>query len=314
MRGFSKRTGSVDYVVAQIAGNPTRRARDSGVGNGGRARPGARQSQVSEYQPRDRGVLFAGIIVGHLGFAIDADVLHFMREFGLILFVYTIGMQVGPGFLTSLRHQGLPLNLMAMSIVLLGALVTIILAGVVDLDWAVAIGLFTGATTNTPALGAAQDALRSLGNVEPARMDLPALGYAVAYPFGIVGIILCMLFIRSVFRINLADEGERFRRAHMSDKEPLQRMNLLVDNENLNGLRLDHIPGMQELEVVVSRIKPASDSIVRPAHGSTTIQCGDVLLAVGTRANLERFRLIIGKESTIDLLRMPGQVTRQRVW
>jgi putative transport protein len=259
------------------------------------------------------GVLFAGIILGHFGLTIDPDVLHFVREFGLILFVYTIGMQVGPGFLTSLRNQGLPLNLMALSIVLLGALVTVGIAGATGLDWAAAVGLFTGATTNTPALGAAQEALRSLGEVDPSRVDLPALGYAVAYPFGIVGIILSMLLFKTLFRVNLARESEQFHKAHMSDKEPLQRMNLLVDNPNLNGLRLDQIPGMQELEVVVSRIKRVDNPEVLPAHGTTAVQCGDILLAVGAKANLERFRLIVGQLSNVDLLSMPGQVTRQRV-
>lgn len=259
------------------------------------------------------GVLFAGIAFGHFGFALDANVLHFVREFGLILFVYTIGMQVGPGFLTSLRHQGLPLNLMALSIVVLGALVTMLLAFGTGLDWAVAVGLFTGATTNTPALGAAQDALRSLLGADPLTADLTALGYAVAYPFGILGIILSMLLFRTVFRVDLKQECDAFRRLQMSDQEPLQRQSLLVDNPNLNGLRLDEIPGLRELEVVVSRIKRADEAKVRPAQDSTTVQCGDVLLTVGTRANLERFRLIIGKLSTMDLLAMPSQVTRQRV-
>lgn len=259
------------------------------------------------------GVLFAGIALGHFGFQIDPDVLHFVREFGLILFVYTIGMQVGPGFLTSLRKQGLPLNLMAASIVVLGAIVTMIIVWVTGLDWAAAVGLFTGATTNTPALGAAQDALRSLAGSDPTRLDLPALGYAVAYPFGILGIILSMLLFRSVFRVDLQRENDEFLKSAQSDKEPLLRMNLLVDNANFEGLRLDAIPGMRELEVVVSRIKAAGESQVRPAQGATILHCGDTLLAVGTKANLERFRLIIGKESTADLLQMPGQVTRQRV-
>jgi putative transport protein len=153
----------------------------------------------------------------------------------------------------SSRHQGMPLNLMAVSIVLLGAIVTIVIVWLTDLDWAVAAGLFTGATTNTPALGAAQEALRSLDTVDASRVDLPALGYAVAYPFGIVGIILSMLLFRTLCRVNLAKESEEFRKPHMSDKEPLQRMNFLVDTPNLNGLRLDQIPGMQESEVVVSR-------------------------------------------------------------
>ncbi len=300
-------------MVVQIARQPAGRPRHPGAGGGGGAWLGVGSIKIRGVSLGIAGVLFAGIFLGHLGWGIDPSVLHWVREFGLILFVYTIGMQVGPGFLTSLRRQGLPLNLMAMSIVVLGALVTMGLAWLMKLDWAAAIGLFTGATTNTPALGAAQDALRSIPGVAPTRLDLPALGYAIAYPFGIIGIIGSMLLFRTVFRIDLEAEGQRFRQSHTSDKEPLKRMNLLVDNPNLNGLRLDQIPGMQELEVVVSRIKRVGDEKVRPAQGSTTVQSGDTLLAVGTKGNLDRFRLIVGKESPADLLRMPGQVTRQRV-
>lgn len=118
------------------------------------------------------GVLFSGIVFGHFGWGIEHGTLEFVRDFGLVLFVYTIGMQVGPGFFTSLRRHGLPLNLLAAGIVLLGAALTVAVAWVGKIDIAAAVGLFSGGTTNTPALGAAQEALRSLPGIDPARLTV----------------------------------------------------------------------------------------------------------------------------------------------
>ena len=156
------------------------------------------------------GVLFAGIFVAHFGHTIDHTVLEFVREFGLVLFVYTIGMQVGPGFLNSLRKQGLPLNLMAATIVLLGAAIALGAGHLKKIPIAAVVGLFSGATTNTPSLGAAQEALKSIHGVTPAEAAMPALAYAAAYPFGIVGIIFAMLFLRWIFRVHPHARSGRF--------------------------------------------------------------------------------------------------------
>ena len=152
------------------------------------------------------GVLFAGIFAGHYQLTLPAETLGFVRDFGLILFVYTIGIQVGPGFLTSLRRQGLPLNLLAVGIVLFGAALTILSSRVLHIDMAAAVGIFSGATTNTPSLGAAQEALKQLPGMTATQTSLPALGYAVAYPFGIVGIILAMVLVRTIARIDPAKQ------------------------------------------------------------------------------------------------------------
>ena len=259
------------------------------------------------------GVLFAGIVFGHFHLSIDPNVLAFARDFGLILFVYTIGMQVGPGFLTSLRRRGLPLNLMAAGIVLLGALVALGICFLGRVDLAAAVGLLAGATTNTPALGAAQEALKSLPNLAQAKGELPALGYAVSYPFGVLGVILSMVLFRLAFRVDVPREVEALRQEQLSGREPVQRMNVLVENKNLDGIRLGDIPGMRELEVVVSRVKPVGGASVSAAQEDTPVRCGDILLAVGTRQNLDKFRLIVGQESQVDLTAAPGTLTRQRV-
>lgn len=258
------------------------------------------------------GVLFVGILASRAGLSISPELLPFIRDFGLILFVYTIGMQVGPGFFTSLRRQGLPLNALAALVVVLGGLVTLLLAWGLRVDIAAAVGIFTGATTNTPALGAAQEALRSLPEVPVSRHALPAMGYAVAYPFGIVGIILSMIGLRSFWRIDLSSELNALSRDQSSQTEAIERRNLVVVNPNLSGLKLHQLPGKSQLEIVISRIRYAGETEVSSADSTTVIHAGDVILAVGTRRALDEFALIVGHETAEDLKKGAGAVTDQR--
>jgi putative transport protein len=148
------------------------------------------------------GVLFVGIFCGQLGMQIDERILEFVRDFGLILFVYTIGLQVGPGFFSSLKSQGLQLNALAAGVVLLGGLIAACLGLVFRFSIPAVAGIFSGATTNTPSLAAAQAVLQNLKDQPSANADLLGMAYAVAYPFGIIGIILTMLFIKMVFHID----------------------------------------------------------------------------------------------------------------
>lgn len=257
------------------------------------------------------GVLFSGLFVGHLGFTIPHEVLDFAREFGLILFVYTIGIQVGPGFFASLRKQGLPLNAMAASIVLLGAIITVVISKFFGVTMAAAVGLFSGATTNTPSLGAAQEAIRSLPNVPEGSASLPGLGYAVAYPFGIVGIILTMLVLRAVFRVNIREETADLLSKSGAKASKLSRMNLLVTNANLDGRRIDQIPVFQSLGVVISRIQHMG--AVQIAKPDDIIHCGDTLLAVGPQPKLEELRIIVGELSEVDLHALGSNLVVRRV-
>lgn len=148
------------------------------------------------------GVLFFGIVLGHFGLSIPADLLYFIRDFGLILFVYAVGTQVGPGFFDSLRKQGLQLNILAVAIVLLGVLLAAWLGLAGGIELPMAIGLLAGGTTNTPSLAAAQQVLQDLSGGDAAVFDAPSIGYALAYPFGVLGIILTMIGLRAVFRIH----------------------------------------------------------------------------------------------------------------
>ena len=258
------------------------------------------------------GVLFAGLIFGHFGFHLEHHTMEFLREFGLILFVFTIGLQIGPGFFASLRDQGLVLNSLAAAIVIGGGVLTVIFAKIFGIAFGAAAGLFSGATTNTPSLGAAQQTLIGM-NVDEALSGIPALSYAVAYPLGIVGIIVSMILVRVLFRVDVKEEVAQFEKSQRSGGQPIERLNLRVDNANLDGLRIDAIPGLHETEVTVSRLKRRGESEVHVATGASVIHTGDTLLTVGTAPHLESFQRIVGTRSDEDLMKAPGQVTFKRV-
>ena len=260
------------------------------------------------------GVLFAGIILGHFGFHIEKEILEFVREFGLILFVFTIGLQLGPGFFASLRKQGLKLNALALSVVLLGVATTLMVVNkVMGIDVIASLGLFTGATTNTPALGATQQTLKSLGEAFADKVTLPSLAYAVAYPGGVFGIIFVLLLLRFGFRINPEQEAEAYRNEQRKDIDPVERMNILVKNSNLEGLTIGDIPGRKEISVVVSRSKRLGEAEVHAATDQTVLHQGDIILVVGSRKNLEKFRLIVGVESDVNLFKAPGRVETSKI-
>lgn len=260
------------------------------------------------------GVLFAGIIVGHFGIYIEKAILEFVREFGLILFVFTIGLQLGPGFFASLRKQGLKLNLMAASVVLLGVVVTLAVAHtMLGIDVIAALGLFSGATTNTPSLGATQQTIKTLGEAFTDKAGLPALAYAVAYPGGVFGIIGTLLLLRFVFRINPEQEAEAYRAEQRKGIDPLERMNLVVENPNLENLSIGDIPGRRETGVVVSRVKRVGATEVQTATEQTVLHRGDIILTVGSRRNLEKFRVIVGRASDVNLAKAPGRVVTRKI-
>ena len=258
------------------------------------------------------GVLFAGIIAsGWFHLRIEPGILEFVREFGLILFVFTIGLQLGPGFFASMRRQGLKLNAMAAAVVLLGAGIAIGVAWLAGVDIVAALGLFSGATTNTPSLGATQQMLKTLPGARADQAALPALAYAVAYPGGVFGIIGVLLLLRALFRINPEKEAEQFRAEQRRNVEPLERVNLVVENANVNNLPISRMPG-REGGVVVSRIRRADAAEVETATEQTVLHQGDIILAVGTRKALEMFRLAIGRVSHVNLVKARGRVDSRR--
>lgn len=260
------------------------------------------------------GVLFAGIAVGHFadaaGLAFNTETLEFVREFGLILFVFTIGLQVGPGFFASLQAAGLGLNLAAMAIVVLGVVVTVLLHGVTGVPLPVLVGLMSGAVTNTPGLGAVTQVLKDAG-ADPAMLELPGLGYAVAYPFGILGILLTMLLIRGVMRISIPREAAGFDAASSAGDAALPAMNIAVRNPNLTGLTLGEVPELFDAGVVASRMMQGGRLVIPTRQ--TVVGPGDVLHLVGAHDRLRAMQIILGEEVDTHLTTKGTDLTWTRI-
>ena len=248
------------------------------------------------------GVLFGGIFVGHFadqfGWVLSADMLHFIQEFGLILFVYTIGIQVGPGFFASLRVSGLRLNLFAFGIVVMGGLVTAILHKLFAIPLPVVLGIFSGAVTNTPALGAGQQILRDLG-IPADVVDQMGMSYAMAYPFGICGILLSMWLVRVLFRINVEQEAKEHESTLTNGHALIKTINIRVENPNLNNMAIQDVPILNSATIICSRLK-RDDTLMVPSP-DTLIQHGDLLHLVGQPADLNNARLVIGQEVDTSL-------------
>lgn len=257
------------------------------------------------------GVLFSGLLFGHFGLNIDHEILEFCREFGLILFVFTIGMHVGPSFFASFRKQGLKLNLLAASIVFLGVLITLGLFYFADLPLAVAVGLLSGAVTNTPGLGAAQQALREGLPAVTNTGELSGMAYAVAYPFGIIGIILTMLLIRAVAKVNLTKETESYDREQSSGKEPPTNFNIEVTNHRLVGQQIRRLAGLVHGEFVISRLLRGDK--VMTASADTTLLLGDILHVVCTKENAESLAILVGDPTTVDVRSVKSHFTVRKI-
>ena len=248
------------------------------------------------------GVLFGGIIVGHFvsqaGMTLSSDMLHVIQEFGLILFVYTIGIQVGPGFFASLRVSGLRLNLFAVLIVIIGGLVTAILHKLFDIPLPVVLGIFSGAVTNTPALGAGQQILRDLGT-PMAMVDHMGRSYAMAYPFGICGILFTMWMLRVIFRVNVETEAQQHESTRTNGGALIRTINIRVENPNLHNLAIKDVPILNGDKVICSRLK--REETLKVPSPETVIQLGDLLHLVGQPADLHNAQLVIGQEVDTSL-------------
>lgn len=254
------------------------------------------------------GVLFAGLAFGHFRITINPEILEFMREFGLILFVYTIGVQVGPGFFAGLKKDGLQLNMVAAMIVVGGSALTVLFSKLTKIPFEAAVGMLAGATTNTPSLAAAQQALRDLHG-EAAQTALTGMGYAVCYPFGIMGIILTMLLVKKIFGLNAEKSADEYSKKNHGISPKIETLDLRVENPNLVNRRVADIPSTQGL--VVSRIQ--HEGHLHAAMPDMTIQLGDILRAVGPREALDALRVVVGSVTKIDHREAKGRVSAKSV-
>jgi len=259
------------------------------------------------------GVLFAGIIAGHFGAVIEPEIAHFAKEFGLVLFVFAIGLHLGPGIFQLWREQGLVLNAMAVSIVGQGFLLVAAAAYLLDFSVTSAAGLFSGATTNTPSLGAAQQAAISLLDAPPEELGRLASTYAVAYPGGIVGIIAVMLVLRRVWKIDVKAEAAEIDSRDGNGHEKLIHRSVVIENQRLSGTKFGELPGLEETGVRISRLRRADEDQVHVASDASEIFAGDTILVVGTENGLGRFTPLIGRVVEEDLFTAAGNVTVRRI-
>jgi putative transport protein len=256
------------------------------------------------------GVLFAGLFLGQAGLHIDQSILEFARDFGLILFVYTVGLQVGPSFFSSLKRQGLALNALGSSIVLLGGLIVIGFRFLLNFSVPAVAGLFSGATTNTPSLAAGQAALLTLKGAPAGSSDILGMAYAVAYPFGVVGIILTMLLIRKTYSTDPLREAPLD--SGTNNGESPEHVDIEVTNPNVDGIPIRELPFVAESEVVFSRLHRGGKVIV--PESDSVIRVGDSVRLVGTRAKLSQFETMIGKKSLVSLGDLPSNLTTERLY
>lgn len=252
------------------------------------------------------GVLFSGLIFGHFGFSVNSDVLSFALEFGLILFVYTIGIQIGPSFFASFKKQGLKLNILAASNVFMGALLASVLLILTGLHVEVIVGIMSGAVTNTPGLGAATEVLSDIHHDSPEILQMPGLGYAMAYPFGIIGIILVMLLIKKLFNVNLTVEKKKFEHEQSRITGSPENHNFIVTNKNLDGKTVADLNDIIEGNFVVSRIY-RDEGILNPDK-NTVINLGDMLHIVCRAELIEDLSVMIGDFSELDIRKIDSDI------
>ncbi|MDD3509391.1 MAG: putative transporter [Parabacteroides sp.] len=258
-------------------------------------------------------VLFVGILLGQIGFKMNHEVLHFMKEFGLILFVYSVGMQVGPGFFSSFKKGGITLNMLACGIVLLGVATTIILHFVTGVPMATMVGILSGAVTNTPGLGAAQQAYNDVFGTTDNTI---ALGYAVAYPLGVVGIILSLIVIRYVFRVSFEKENEALNATEGKNTNEAKPISLMVKNPAIFNKSVGEVSALIEnREFVISRISHVNNDVEIPS--STTVLCeNDKIFVITTERDAEALRTFIGEEIDMDRkewIRKDSQFINRRI-
>ena len=266
-------------------------------------------------------ILFIGILVSHFGFRPDADVTSFMKDFGLILFVFSIGMQVGPGFFSSFKKGGVKLNLLATATILLAALTTVLISVISGEDLKTMVGVMSGAVTNTPGLGAAQQTLsdvmvaqgadRAVAAAESSKL---ASAYAVAYPIGVIGVLFLLIFFKAVFKIDIEKEQAALDAESSETTDTARRMHCEVANPAVFGRTLSHVLAGENISIVVSRM--LRDGVVSIPAGDTVLQKGDKLLIVTSQKDVDRIRIIFGDEIPMhydDWLNMQSELFTQKM-
>ena len=256
-------------------------------------------------------ILFVGIVFGHFDMTLNEHLLHFMKEFGLILFVYSIGLQVGPGFFSAFKKGGLTLNLLAMLVVFLGVVITIILHFVTGTSITTMVGILSGAVTNTPGLGAAQQANSDLNGIDAPEI---ALGYAVAYPLGVVGIILSLIALKYILRINTkTEEAEAERGLGHIQELTVRPISFEIRNEAIDGKKIKDIRPLMNRDFVISRVQYHDGQGTELANSDTVLHLNDKILVISTPKDIEAISVFFGKQIDMQWEQLDKKLISRRI-
>lgn len=257
-------------------------------------------------------VLIIGIIFGYFNLNLDENLLHFLREFGLVLFVYSIGLQVGPGFFSSFKKGGLSLNMLILVTIALSIIVTLAIHFVSGVPVTALAGILSGAVTNTPSLGAAQQAFFGMKGIEAPDI---ALGYAMAYPMGVVGMILSFIALRYILRIKSAEEEAAAERGlGQLEQLTVRSINLEVTNERIDNTMIKEVKSIVGRHFVISRILRADgvkhETVV---NGHTHLHLGDRILVVAAPKDVEAITALIGHDAEVDWSECEKEMISRRI-
>lgn len=236
-------------------------------------------------------ILFVGIFFSHFNMRMNPEALHFLKEFGLILFVYSVGLQVGPGFFSSFKKGGMTLNMLAVLIIFLGILTTYVIYKLTGLPITTMVGILSGAVTNTPGLGAAQQAFFDITGKEGTDI---AMGYAVAYPLGVIGIIVAIILIRRIFRISFEKENEMLQNEREEKAVRATHVSVLVKNPALFGKEVAEIADLIDRKFVISRVLHENSGI-EIAYSRTHLEQGDKLFIIAAKQDISPIIAFIGE-------------------
>lgn len=244
-------------------------------------------------------VMFTGLLLGHFGYRIDDEILNFIRDFGLILFVYGIGLQVGPSFFSSFRNEGLKFNILAVSTVIFGGLITVILFKTTGLKMEDLVGIMSGSVTNTPGLGAAKNTIEEIKNSYPDRVfNDPAIGYAITYPLGVFGIIGAIIVSKFLLKIDPDAEMRKFRMSKINSELPLIHKKMRVTNPQFVEKTLHDAIKEFGRNIVISRLKHSGSEVVKSPTLDMHLKERDVLMVVGLENDVDDFIAMLGRPSS----------------
>ena len=244
-------------------------------------------------------ILFVGIVFGHFDLNLDEHLLHFLKEFGLILFVYSIGLQVGPGFFSAFKKGGFTLNVLAVLVVFISVLITVALHFITGIPITTMVGILSGAVTNTPGLGAAQQANSDLNGIDAPEI---ALGYAVAYPLGVIGCILALLALKYLLHINTRkEEAEAEQGLGHLQELTVRPVSVEIRNEAVDGKTIKEIKPLLNRAFVISRIRHRdSENEVELVNADTVLHLQDQILFISNPKDMEAIIAFFGRQISAE--------------